>query len=438
MTIAAFPTALQPAIQKNFLDREFKTGLESVAVYRSVADQEIFPANIGETVTKTRKGLKAPVTTPLNPSNNTGLDNGLTPTTWTLEQYNLGVDMYGDTIDLNMVTQRVGIEDQFLHNAYTNGVQSAQSIDRLARNALNAAYMSGNSRVKVALGAANATIQVDDIRGFTSTIVNGAVTPIGSGVTMSVQVGSNIYTLQSFTIDGSNSSSIAALGGVSGTLTFATQVSVGDGALNSPVVGAYAPTILRPNARSTTAGVLSTDLFSMSIALDAVTQLRNNAVPQIAGRYNCYLDNTSARQLFADPDFKLLYQGSNAATEFSNARVVELLDLRFLPTTEAIQQTNGNVKVRRPIVVGAGALVEGVFEDTAYSNVAQKNAIVNVIDGVAMVTRPPMDRLAQVVGQSWYYIGGFSVPTDVTANQTIIPTASNAMFKRAVMIEHGS
>ena len=31
------------------------------------------------------------------------------------------INMFGDTIDLNMVTQRVGIEDQFLHNSYTNG-----------------------------------------------------------------------------------------------------------------------------------------------------------------------------------------------------------------------------------------------------------------------------------------------------------------------------
>jgi hypothetical protein len=43
--------------------------------------------------------------------------------------------------------------------------------------------------------------------------------------------------------------------------------------------------------------------------------------------------------------------------------------------------------------------------------------------------------LKQIVGQSWYWIGGFTVPTDQTANQNIIPTASNSYWKRSVLIE---
>jgi hypothetical protein len=58
-----------------------------------------------------------------------------------------------------------------------------------------------------------------------------------------------------------------------------------------------------------------------------------------------------------------------------------------------------------------------------------------MIDGVAMVTREPLDRLQQIIAQSWYWIGGFAVPTDVTANQNIIPTATNSYYKRAVVIE---
>ena len=114
------------------------------------------------------------------------------------------------------------------------------------------------------------------------------------------------------------------------------------------------------------------------------------------------------------------------------------MDLRFKPTTEAIQQKIGTVNVHRPLVCGAGCMVEGIFDDTAYSNLPEvDNQLVDVIEGIAMVTRAPLDRLAQIIAQSWYYIGGFVCPTDITADQTIIPTASNAMFKRAVMIEHG-
>ena len=45
-------------------------------------------------------------------------------------------------------------------------------------------------------------------------------------------------------------------------------------------------------------------------------------------------------------------------------------------------------------------------------------------------------RLQQIIAQSWYWIGGFCAPSDTTTNPATIPTATNAAFKRAVMVEH--
>src|ERR1700735_5668654 len=129
MGIDAFPAALQPIIQQNYLERAFDEALHSELGYREVADREPFAARIGETLTKTRRGLKAPATSPLNPATNTNLDNGLTPTTWTVEQYSVTLNLYADTIDLNTVTSRVGIAEQFIQNAIVNGVQAAQTLD---------------------------------------------------------------------------------------------------------------------------------------------------------------------------------------------------------------------------------------------------------------------------------------------------------------------
>ncbi len=67
---------------------------------------------------------------------------------------------------------------------------------------------------------------------------------------------------------------------------------------------------------------------------------------------------------------------------------------------------------------------------------APKDSIVSMVDGVAMVTREPIDRLQQIIAQSWYWIGGFCAPSDITTNPATVPTATNAAFKRAVMIEH--
>ncbi len=154
MAIQNFPTALQPIIQQGFLEREFNQALRSRLGYRAIADRESVAVGIGETLTKTRAGLKPAVTTPLSPSSNSNLDNGLTPTNWGVEQYTLTINHYAATTDLNVVTSRVGIASQFLQNAYVNGEQAARSLDELARNALFAPYLGGNTRVRTTLSSA--------------------------------------------------------------------------------------------------------------------------------------------------------------------------------------------------------------------------------------------------------------------------------------------
>ncbi len=440
MAIQNFPTALQPIIQQNMLEREFQDQIQSLIGFRAIARREQFPNKIGETVTKTRPGLKAPVTTPMTPSANTNLDNGLTPSTWTVEQYTLSIAMYGDTIDLNTVTNRVGIVEQFLQNAKTNGIQAAQSLDRLARNALFNAYMGGNTRVRVTLGAPALTISVDDIRGFQNVFVNGVLTAVSGGNTMQVTVNANVYTLTGATADGSNVST--APGGISGTLTFSGNVTVADGTLNNTVTAynsgaGVAPFILRPNGRGNTSAIVGTDLLTMGNVLDGVAYLRRNGVPTVNGMYNLYLDPVSARQFFADPDFKQLFQGATAAVkEFRMGRVVELVDVRVIPTTEAFVQTLGTVTVRRPILVGDEALVEGDFEGMGHTDTPDDNAIIDMVDGIVQVTREPLDRLQQIIAQSWYWIGGFTAPTDQTVNTNIVPTASASYYKRGLVIEH--
>lgn len=435
MAIDNFPAALVPIIQQGFLEREFEQYLTSVLGYRQAAKREPIRTNIGETITKTRPGLKAPNITPMTPSGNTNFDNGMTSSTWTVEQYTMTLNQYGDTIDLNTVTQKVGIVDQFLHNAQVNGTQAGQSLDRLARNKLFGAYMGYNTRVRTTLGGAAATISVDDVTGFSNVLVNGKPTAVSSTNMLPVLVGSNVYNLQAVAVDGSNVST--TFNGASGTLTFATNVTVADGTALNAVVASNGPQILRPNGRATTAALVGTDLFTMSIVLDAVAYLRRNAVPAINGYYNVHLDPVSGRQLFADPDFKQLFQGQAAAKEFSMGRVIELLDCRFIPTTEAPVQTHpslANTNVRRPIVCGDGALIEGDFDGIGFENVPG-DAVVSMADGVAQVTRPPLDRLQQIIAQSWYWIGDFCAPTDFTVNASIVPTASAAYNKRAVVIE---
>ena len=452
MPVQNMPASLQNAIQTGFLEREFHTGLQSAIGYRAIADKEPVSINVGETVTKTRAGLKAPVTTPLVSSANTNIDNGITPSSQTIEQYVLGIDQYADSIDLNIVTSQVGIANQFLLNSFTNGKQAMQSLDRIARNALFAGYLGGNSRVRTTLGAPALTINVDDVRGFENVLGTGVsagkFVPVSGTFTAPVIVGLNVYTLSGTARDGSNVSTTP--GGFSGTLTFTGNVTVADGTALNGVAHANAPALIRPNGKynggsafgiaTATPTLQSTDVLTLGVIEDAVAALRNNTGMQNE-TFNLYLDNVSMRQLFADQDFKLMYQGQYNAPEARQGKMFQLFGVNFVPTTEALVQahpTNAALKVRRPILCAPGALVEGDFAGMAQkaADLAGVNSDIQMVDSVAMVTRGPLDRLAQIVAQSWFWIGGFVAPTDATANLNIIPTAGAQYLKRAVVIEH--
>jgi hypothetical protein len=438
MPITNFPAALQPIIQQGYLEREFQQEMRSRLGYRAVADQVDFAVGIGETLTKTRAGLKPAVTTPLAAASNTNLDNGLTPTGFSVEQYTITLNHYAASTDLNMVTSRVGIESQFMLNAAINGEQAARSLDDLARNALFAAYFGGNTRVRTTLGSPGATIAVDDLRGFQQVFVNGVQTPVGGAGALTVTIGANVYSVVGSSADGVSVST--APNGISGTLTCATPVSVADGTAGNAVIASTASSIQRPNNRTSTAALVAADQLTMASLLNGVATLRLNAVPEIDGVYNCYLDPISARQLFADNDFRQLFQGATSANQvFRRGMINEFLGLRFIPTTEAFVQAHPSIAgamVRRPIICGQGALIEGDFAGMAAADVAPEDSLVSIVDGVAMVTREPIDRLQQIIAQSWYWIGGFCAPSDVTTNPTTVPTATNASFKRAVMVEH--
>lgn len=458
-----FPAALVPMLQLGFLERELEEGLDSVLAYRRAALQETVPSRIGETLTRTRKGRKTPVTIPMTPASNTGLDNGLTPSTFAVEQYSFTMSEYADTVDVNMVQELAGIADQLIANSRNNGVQAAQSMERICRLKLFAGYLGGNSRVRTDLGASSTTsAHVDDITGFTFVLVNGVVTPISSANPITV-VETNVggsgvnqtLTVTAATADATNQSQSPA--GISGVLTFLAATSPVNG---DALVSANAPKIIRPFSRATTASLTGSDMLTMSLVEDSVAYLRDNGVPPMSdGTHHCILDNTSLRQLFADQDFKILFAGRYQSREYKDGDIIQLLGITFIPTTEtyvqpANVQWNGatygaittatspslvNQRVRRPIVLGAESVIQGDFEGLeTWLERQGVNAIGDVflVNGVAQILRPPLDRLQQVASLSWTWIGDFAVPTDITATTNIIPTASNALFKRALVIEH--
>lgn len=184
-------------------------------------------------------------------------------------------------------------------------------------------------------------------------------------------------------------------------------------------------------------------MLTLAILQDAVAQLRDNAVPDLDGFYNCFLDARTMSQLFRDPDFKEVYRGGYKSEAYRMATVVEMLGLRFITTTQApiqSQYSNAGVadpvrKIRRTVICGADTLVEGVFEGQMGLPVENGISYKEEVDGVVMVVRPPLDRNGQIIAQSWYSVIGYVAPTDATANSSTINTASDAYLKRSVVLE---
>jgi len=443
-----FPTQLQPMLQTGFLERELEEGLDSILAYRREAVQDTVNARIGETLTKTRKGRKTPVTTSLNPATiNSNLDNGLTPSTFSIEQYSFTLANYADTVDVNLMQELAGIADQLMADSRNNGVQAAQSMDRIARNKLFAAYGGGNTRVRTDLGASTSTTcHVDDVNGFQTVLVNGTPTPVSGANTLSVTEtatsGSGVnqtLTVTGVAVDVVNNSSTPY--GQSGVLTFNSATAP----VNlDALVAANAPQVLRPNSKLTTQLLTGGDVLTLGLCLDGVAYLRDNAVPPMAdGTYHMVCDSTSIRQLFADQDFKILFAASASAREYVDGDVIRLAGITFIPTTEAFVQqkaTNGSqVRVRRPIILGAEVIIQGNFEGLdSWLNREGVNPIgeIMLVNNVAQIVRPPLDRLQQNISLSWTWVGDFAVPTDITATTAIIPTSSGALFRRGLLIEH--
>ena len=456
------PTALAALLQTGILEREFEEGLDSNLAYRRVVLRETVPNNIGETITRTRTGRKSPIQAPLGVVTFSNLDNGLTPSDAAIEQYTFTMRDYGDTADVDLMANQSVIANQIVRVARNNGVQAAQSLERIARQRLFGAYLGGSSIVRTDLGASTTTTcHVDDVRGFQTVLVNGVVTPISGTYPLTVQetsISSGVtqtLSVTGFSVDATNKSQVPD--GTSGVLTFASATSPVNG---DALVASTAAKIIRPYGHLTTPQMTGSDTLTLGLLLDAVTALRLNAVPPMDdGTYHCILDDSSMRQLWSDQQFIVLYAGRYQSKEYQQGQIFSLLGLTFIPTTEtyiqpALTSYNGATygsasgatgasqiltPIRRPIVIGSEAIIEGDFEGLEYWLQQQAvNAIseVTLIGGVAHIFRPPLDRMQRQLSLTWDWIGDFAVPTDATATSAIIPTASSALYKRCVVVEH--
>jgi len=445
---SVLPGNLNIAVQQGMLKRRFESALRAELGYRDAAIHVPFMEKIGTTITRTRPGRLPRITTPINPATNVPLDNGLPQNQTQLEQYTTTVELWAGAVDpLCLADNETAIASLFLLNQTNLGEQAMRSLNGIVLKRLLDAYLNGQTVVDATLGAPAAAVHVNDIRGFQTVILNGVPTPTSAAATMPVTFNDGgtftTYTLIGAVADIVNVSTAQEVGGISGTLTFSGNVTVANGTAGNAVVGAYSPTIIRPNGRAATEDLTSGDILKFSHIRAAVTALSNNAIPRINGYYNCYLSPESINQLFEDQEFQILYRGTelNGSKEYDQMILIKGLGVRFIRTNEPPIQNLNNMIIQRPFVCGEGVAIEDRFDAGMNSIISRQSGAypalynIDVADDIRMIVRGQIDQLALFINQAWSYIAGWAVPTDSTINSSVIRTANNSYYKRGVFIE---
>lgn len=413
---STLPAAIQAIMQNGLLDRTFRDALAPEFLYPRVAQSEPWQGGLGDTKTSTRTGLLEPKTTPI-----TGSDPSTS--TYAVEQWSVTMDQYGDAMDTNMLQSSMSLASKFLRDIQTLATGAGQSLNHIARNKIYAAYGGGRTWATSA-GTSDTSIVVDSTDGFTHVVVNGVPTEVSASNPLSV------------TIDGV-ANTVTGVNTSTKTLTLGTaRVDVEGDA----VVSENAPVSLRPNAKDTMFDLAGTDVVTLSMFRAAATRLRRMNVQPINGAYVAHIDAETLNQLFDDTEFQNLYQGrGEASTVWRDLAVGRIAGIDFVRNEEAPVRTIDSVEVHRPLVYGADAVVSAPFAEMGRllteSDVSDvpSIAMVQVAPNVevARIIRPPQDRLQQVIGSAWSWVGDFGIPSDVT-------TGDDALFKRAVVIEHAA
>lgn len=429
--------------QTNFLNRQVRDAVQPEYIWRRIAssEMEVYPSKIGIPEIISVRGLKTPKTQTNNVSVPTDLNAGMTARGANYEQFTIQVDRYDDLDYVDMFARNLPIADKFLETYITMGQGASLSQDFIARNYLYDAYTAGTTFVKTALSNASTTIHVDDVRRFQP--YTGAQ---GEVATANVTVGANTYVLASVAYDGTNVSSLvftdgssfdgSGIFGRSGTLTFTTSVATTDATLNSPVVAVNAPTQIFANAATSLATLQSTSTLTMKDIQKARNVLANNGMLRASnGKAKLYATPNALYGLYRDPEFQLLYRGRYESSTYESGKVADLLNIEIIEVQSAPVQTNyGSFTVERSIMVADGAIIEARKTEDMVRPEVDGPAHVVVEDNIAVITTAPIDAANQFVKIAALQFVGYAARTDRAVTPAIIPTATVANYKRAVVL----
>jgi len=459
LALQGIPSQIVNLLQDRTLERVFHDALFPRMLYRAEARPEDWQANLGERMIFTRAGAIPVDTRPLIP----GQDP--VPSTYATEQWEAEAAQFGKTIDTHLPSSYVALASLFLRNTQQLGLNSAQTMNRLTRDPLFRAYLGGEAMIATAALAAATAIRVTTLNGFTQQILNGRLAPVSAANPLAISFST---AEPANTVIGATPDNPAEPNG-SGTLTLGAALVAGL-ALRVGVFAASRTRRLRVGAGATVDALTAANILTLNDCIAAVSRLRaQNVPPHPDGRYHVHLTPLAEAEIFQDNHWQRLHQSLPDSAPYRELGIGEAVGCYFYRNTEnpdlstvdlsRLQTDAGGaggarlapefggeisnaagLPIQRVMVTGGGAIYEKYIDESKFiteAGVTGKIGQFSIVNGgVAVMTRrirfilrAPLDRLQQVVAQSWSWSGDFPIPSDVLSGDA-------ARFKRAIVIEH--
>ena len=456
--VLGVPPAVLELVQQGLLERAFHDGLFPALQYRSEAQEEEWPANTGTEIFMSRPGLLTPRTKPLNPGEDP------VPQTVNYEQWVARLARYADTIDTHVPTSVVANADQFLRNIHQLGLQSGQSLNRIPRNELFTAYLSGQTNLIAATAAIDTQIRVAALNGFVDVVIRGQnvrPAPVSTSHPLSITIqDAPVITVNVIGFDPDDPDD------PNGPGTLFLDAAVGAiVAVRTPVLSSARPLVIRSGGGDSVDAIGSADVFELQDAINAVNRLRRaNVSPHEDGYYHAHISTDGNSQVFTDAAFQRLNTALPDHVYYQEAFIGTIAGIAFFLNTESPDSLNSGtrtatsanafysedigaettnntgVNIGRIIVTGKGSIYERCLDEKQYVTEAGitgkvgEFTIVNqgvevLTERIRLILRAPINRLQDVVAATWSITTSFPIPSDVTSG-------GPQRFKRALVIEH--
>lgn len=456
------PASILNLNQQGLLERAYHDGLYPNLAYRAEAAPEEWEVNTGETRTMTRAGLLPPIVTPQIP----GTDP--IPQQVPFEQWTATLSQFSGAVDTNLPTSTTTNANLFLRNLHQLGLQAGQSVNRLARNELFKAYVSGQTVTTTTIGAGDTQLRVASLNGFTDVVIPNsslAPQPVSASFPLAAKVGAPGSQV-AVTIVGFQADTPGDVYG-SGTLFLSAAIGTAFATTRNPVVSAYAPTVVRTGIGNSIDGIGANDTLTLQHVFNSVALLRRqNVQPHDDGYFHCHISPVMMAQLFADPVFQRLNQSLPEHAIYKEGFLGWMAGVMFFMNNESpetatvnggtlvatalsgvfaseigAEVTNGSgVNIGRAIITGKGGIYEKYRDESAYVTEAGttgkigefdvvNNSIQILTERIRLVIRSPMDRLQQNVSAAWSITTSFPIPSDITA------PGGTQRFRRCIVIE---